>query len=324
MERKLCPYTAEPLDSIKKVNDEHVLPVAIGAPMRFYVRAAEEHNSRLNDLIDSPFSNNSLVRFIAMSQGVKSRSGAITAKLDGIVTASGDQVVTGWNAEGLSLKFKEPVVTDDKGNVIAVRGYGDDAMNLALQIKRGMEKKGKPITLGEVESTTGAEVGFNLSLSNDQVFNELAKIAYLATVWIFGDAAIRSESGLIYRQALEMMQPDEWKAAGLQGGGSLPEGFDGKIASHQHQIICSKIGDLLVTSVNLFGIWAGFFCTPSIGISQEDGTGAAIKINVKTGSMTQTCPIETMKQNMVLLYGGIDEAARHIDETAEQILGQSQ
>lgn len=77
MTQTLCPYALTPLASGES-NDEHILPVALGAPASFTVRALAAENSRMNDLIDEPTVNDPMVRFLAMSQGVV--SGLATSK----------------------------------------------------------------------------------------------------------------------------------------------------------------------------------------------------------------------------------------------------
>ena len=87
MTQTLCPYALTLLASGES-NDEHILPVALGAPASFKIRALTAENSRMNDLVDEPTISDPLVRFLAMSQGVVSRSGNVKAIVDGTVRGS--------------------------------------------------------------------------------------------------------------------------------------------------------------------------------------------------------------------------------------------
>ncbi|WP_283189857.1 hypothetical protein [Pseudomonas sp. PMCC200344] len=300
MDQTLCPYTAKKLCDLPSVNDEHVLPVAIGAPKRFFVRASEQDNSRLNDLVDAPFSNNDLVRFFAMSQGVVSRSGPITAKVPATVVKSGDAITTGWSKEGLQIRFNNPVVLDEEtGQVAGVKGYGEEAMKHAERIKRDYAKKGVTVELGPTISDPNPEIHVRLGVDSDIVFNELLKTAYLATVWVFGDDAINSKSGEMYREALDRLAPDTLNELGFRCGGGLPTGFDGSISSDEHQLISLILGGDVITSVNLFGVFAAFFITSAEGFSCPEYTGMAIKINVVEGSLNVEDPIQVLHQNVI-------------------------
>lgn len=300
MDQTLCPYTAKKLCDLSSVNDEHVLPVAIGAPKRFFVRASERENSRLNELVDSPFSNNDLVRFFAMSQGVVSRSGPITANVPATVVESGDAITTGWSKDGLQIRFNKPVVLDEEtGQVAGVKGYGEEAMKHAERIKRDYAKKGITVELGQTISDSNPKIHVRLGIDNNIVFNELLKIAYLVTVWVFGDDAINSKSGEMYREALDRLDTNTLDELGLRYGGGLPTGFDGKIRSDQHELISLVLGGDLITSVNLFGVFAAFFVTSAEGFSCPEHTGMAIKISIADGSLNVEDPIQVLHQNII-------------------------
>lgn len=66
--------------------------MALGAPQSFCVPADASENSKMNDLIDSPVCNDSLMRLIATSQGVVSRSGPVEVELIGTETTTGNEV----------------------------------------------------------------------------------------------------------------------------------------------------------------------------------------------------------------------------------------
>ncbi|WP_367256530.1 hypothetical protein [Pseudomonas sp. stari2] len=295
----LCPYSNQPLSSIQRINEEHVLPVAIGAPVKFSVMASELENSKMNDLIDAPFSNDQLIRFLAMSQGVVSRSGPVTAQLPATVTSSGEAVKVAFSQNGLELKFTNPVVTDpETGRVSAVRGFGNAAHEHAQRIKRDYAKKNINLDIGETISDPRPQL--NVSFTGDTyiIGKELLKIAYLMTVWCFGDQAIDSESGRIYRIGLEKDRDDDMDSFGLQRTTTRIPGISCKSEANTHVLISTVLNEKLVTSVQLFGTFAGIFITPAVGIDADDGQGVSVKIDLSTGTITETDAVLAMLENV--------------------------
>lgn len=103
MAQLLCPYTTKLLAETSNVNNEHILPVALGVPQSFYVRATEEENSRMNDLIDAPASNDPILRFIAMAADVEGRSGAVRSEVKGKLEGSGDAVLASFTTGNVEV-----------------------------------------------------------------------------------------------------------------------------------------------------------------------------------------------------------------------------
>ncbi|WGK92578.1 hypothetical protein [Pseudomonas migulae] len=300
----LCPYTNQPLASIDRINEEHVLPVAVGAPTKFFVMASELENSRLNDLIDAPFSNDPLIRFLAMSQSVVSRSGPVISHLPATLTASGEAVKLAFSQDGIDLRFANPVVTDSETKrVTAVKGFGDAANEHAQRIKKDYAKKKIAVEIGETISTLNPEVQTSLCCDTDLVGKELLKIAYLMTVWCFGDRAIDSESGAIYRRGLATKRSEDFGSIGMRANTNEVPGFSCKREPGTHVLLSAVLGRDLITSITLFGTFAAVFATPAAGIHIEEGQGLSIKINLSTGALTQTTAIEAILANAQRLYG---------------------
>ena len=92
MPNTLCPYSTAPRSACGEINAEHVVPSALGAPDSFTVPCSATENSSMNERIDAPFLNMSMMKLIAASQGVSSRSGGVIAQLRGAVQATGDAV----------------------------------------------------------------------------------------------------------------------------------------------------------------------------------------------------------------------------------------
>lgn len=139
MARALFPYALTPLESGES-NEEYILPVALGAPANFTVRALAAENSRMNDLIDEPTVNDLMALFFCYVPGNGFRSGNVKAAVDGTVHGRGEDVRAALSENGLDLKFRQPVDTDSQGRVIGVRGFGDAARQMANQIAANHEK----------------------------------------------------------------------------------------------------------------------------------------------------------------------------------------
>lgn len=299
MDQSLCPYLAKPLAEIAPVNEEHVLPVAIGAPSRFFVKAAESENSRFNTLIDAPFSNEPLVRFLAMSQGVNSRSGPVVAKIPATLLSSGELVNVAFSKAGFDLKFANPIKKDaETGFVAGVLGFGDEAMKHALKVQRDYAKKNIHVNLGDVVTEHKPLLHVSLSLDNSVVWRELLKIAYLMTVWSFGDKAIDSRSGTEYRRGLNASRSQFIQIRHTTD--DIP-GITTKGKADSHSLMCVILGKELITSVKLFGGFAATFITEAEGVGVE-GDGLHIQINAATKNLTETPVLEALMNNVRLHF----------------------
>lgn len=296
MTQTLCPYALTPLASGES-NDEHVLPIALGAPASFTVRALAAENSQMNDLIDEPTINDPLVRFLAMSQGVVSRSGNVKATADGVVHGSGEDVRATFSQNGLDLKFHQPVDTNSQGRVVGVRGFGDAAGQMASQIAANYAKKGISVELGT--ETSQGQPQLNMRLVGDMLMirRQLFKIAYLTTVRIFGDEAITGPSGQQFRAAM-MSESDEALALTKIGGAAfrpLPPGLACSSGHAEHAITCVAMPSVgLLTSVDLFGCFTLFAVTPTDGISADEGAGEVITIDASRSKLTSRPYLEAL------------------------------
>jgi hypothetical protein len=298
MTQTLCPYALTSLASAEN-NDEHILPVALGAPASFTVRALAVENSRMNDLIDAPTVNDPLVRFLAMSQGVVSRSGAIKATVDATVQSSGEDVRATFSQNGLDLQFHHPVDTDSQGRVTGVRGFGDTAKQMANKIAANYAKKGIAVELGTETSQVQSQLSMQLVANMLMIRRQLFKIAYLTTVRVFGDEAITGLSGQQLRAAL-MAESDRDLALTKSAGAAfqpLPPGFARSSRHAEHAITCAVMSNIgLVTSVDLFGCFTLFAVTPAVGISADEGTGEVITIDASSSKLTSRPYLEALPE----------------------------
>lgn len=251
----------------------------------------------MNSLIDEPTVNDPLVRFVAMSQGVVSRSGDVKAVVDGTVHESGEGVRATFSQHGLNLKFQRPVVTDGQGRVIAVRGFGDAAKQMASDIAANYSAKGIPVELG-IE-TSNAQPQLKLQIVGDMfmVKRQLFKIAYLTTVRVFGDEAIIGLSGQQLRAAMMAECDDALARTEIVGGAfrPLPAGVARSTRHAEHAITCAVMPSIgLVTAVDLFGIFTLFTVTTSDGISADEGAGEVLTIDASRSTLTSRPYLEAL------------------------------
>lgn len=298
IKQTLCPYTTSPLSESAMTNKEHILPVSLGAPDSFFVWSDAAENSRYNDLIDAPAGNDQLLRFIAMTQGVKSRSGTVSANVPGTIDETGDVVITEFSADGIKVKFRNPIERDpETGAVRVVKGYGGDAKSLADTVQANAAKKGITLELGDARSIEGAWINGRLEGDLSIIRRELVKTAYLMTVRVFGDAAISSLSGSQFRDAMMAVNEDEMRAR-IKGGalGKVPPLFP-ESGHGKHQLATVKIDDAVYTLVSLFGIFQAFFITQiEPTFDTGDIFGEQIEINVATGATSRTDGMQLLQQ----------------------------
>ncbi|MBF8179795.1 hypothetical protein [Herminiimonas contaminans] len=299
MNQSLCPYTTKLLSETTNVNDEHILPIGLGAPQSFYVPATEEENLRLNTLIDAPAINDPLLRFIAMAAGVVSRSGVVKTKLKGTLSEGGETVAAVFSTANVDLKFVKPIDIDStSGQILGIRGFGDQAATQAEQIKKDHAKKGKLIEIGDIESRPSPWIKFDFEGDMHVIRAEIIKTAYLMSVRVFGDDAIRGRSGDIFRAAMVACNADKIRETGILGGLSndLPPPFNNVVERNEHLIASVNIGPQILTVVQLFGTFSAFFLTPSTDFSCEPGTGEIVKINAATATMEKKTLVDLANQ----------------------------
>lgn len=296
MTQTFCPYSLSPL-AAGESNEEHILPVALGAPASFTVRALAAENSRMNDLIDQPTVNDPLVRFLAMSQGVVSRSGPVKATVSATVHHSGEGVRATFTNDGLDLKFHQPVDTDSDGRVIGVRGFGNAARQMAAQIVANYAKKGITTQLETERSEGSPQLQVRLVGDMLLVRRQLFKIAYLTTVRIFGDEAITGLSGQQFRAAIMAESDEELTRCKISSSAFRPllPGFARSTGHGEHAITCAIMPGIgLATSVDLFGCFTLFVVTPADGISADEFTGEVITIQASSSKLVSRTYLEAL------------------------------
>lgn len=283
----LCPYSTEPLDGSAPENAEHILPSALGAPENFTLPAKAAKNLEMNELIDEPAIHDPVLRLMAVAQGVKSRSGSVKVDLQGTAVALGADARVTLSQEGATFKLRNPVDRDpETGEIRGILGFGDDAEKLAGQFQRDSAKKGKKVATGETIPHP-SEVHIRTAMDYHVVRRELLKIAYLMTVRVFGDEAILSDSGQLYRAAMMTSTVEELKEVGISGAAfqDFYPGFPRPQQRNHHVLTCVRMGETIVSAVTLFGGINGFFVTPSTGFSADDAVGEVVVIDASTSKM---------------------------------------
>lgn len=293
-----CPYTCEPL-GLQNVNQEHILPYAIGAPSNFTLMACASENSKYNKLIDAPFSNDPLIRLISSMIGVKSRSGPVSFETMGKDPTSGEEVILRITSNDLNFRFKKP--TERTGNnSYLVRGFGDSVHLQAQEIEKNFKRKNptklvKAIT-GPLASYPSPKLQFNFDLNAGIYGLEMAKIAYLLTVDTFGDEAILGKSGQQFRSAINDMDIEKMMQQGAKLGTFNAYGMKAVEESfynnHYHFLQCKKHSETeLLTVIILFGIFTRFFVTSAEGLSIPKDFDRQIFIDPVTRTIDGDVPL---------------------------------
>ncbi len=154
----ICPYTLVSVADLSAPSLEHIIPDALGGPNGFSVTADQKMNSQLGTSVDADLINDHVLKFLAMSYGVKTRTGDVSLSLEGTLNLDGEIIPQALKlSKGqLGLRMAKPVRTDPiTGHVTGVIGWGDEAdQNLAAVTKR-LQRKGFSVEAGESRSGLG-------------------------------------------------------------------------------------------------------------------------------------------------------------------------
>lgn len=244
-----CPYTRTKLGESGPTNREHVTPVAIGAPNKFWVASHESGNANWNNIVDGPFSNEGIIRFLAMANNVESRSGDVKFRTPATILETHDSVNLELG-DSIGIHFKQPVEKTSDLSYI-VRGYGEEAFKRTDDLKKSLEKKGfitKSCQYNTIDNPT-IEVTLDPNPRSDLLHLQLIKTAYLYTVWCLGDIAIRTSNS---DQYLSGLNGHDIQQADLE----LSEHKEG-----YHQFTLFVLGNKSICEVNLFGVYKTTFAT---------------------------------------------------------------
>ncbi|WOD20608.1 hypothetical protein [Paraburkholderia kirstenboschensis] len=270
----LCPYLAKPLSDGFDTNKEHILPVALGAPESFFIVASASENTRLNDLVDAPMINDPAIKMLSVLAEVKTRSGRKIANMHG-TTAFGDEFIADVTKDSVALRFRSPVIKDEKtGEIIGVKGFGDSVFEEARKISDRMISRGREVQIGGPIVMLEDKSPVEMSIVSDQSLmrRESIKAAYLLTVKAYGDAAITSKSGQIFRAAIEADTEEALTMSGLHWR-NLPADhykLEPALKAKHHMLFTSLKDDWLFSQVVLFGGISFAFWTPRDDIDQSN------------------------------------------------------
>jgi hypothetical protein len=270
----LCPYLNLPLSEISIVNAEHVLPFALGAPESFTVNASQSENSRLNKLVDAPAINDPMVCFLSSLAEIKTRSGPKVGVLHG-ATKSGDQFKIDVTKSSATPRFKIPIIKDERGNAIGVRGFGDQVFTEAEKLTKGLRSKGRELGSGPMILIDGSGASaLDCSFVSDLnlIRREAIKTAYLLTVKVFGDNAIVSKSGRFFRAAIEANSSAELEASGIYLDMMPPDHYKNihRQKTKYHLLTTDLDDEWMTTQIVLFGGLHYVFWTPRDDIEMDN------------------------------------------------------
>ena len=253
MHNTICPYTCQPVSAID-ASREHIIPDALGGPNEFALGADRACNSTYGEGVDSNLINSPLVSLSATRYGVETRSGEAQMRKRGVLTADASPVDVTFSKDEVKLRMRMPVVKDENGNLVAVRGFGYAAQAELQRLERDFKKKGRSVIAGE-PTPLAPEVKVSLVHNHNHVQQGLAKIAYLATVWTVGDAFVNTSAGGLFRAYINSApETDDLKAVGLAAVrvDDLKEAMP-DMPGHYHVIICRRDGSQIATAIRLFG-----------------------------------------------------------------------
>lgn len=121
---------------------EHIVPDAQGGANGFALFADRERNGQYGEGVDSRLIHSPLVGLIATQHGVVTRSGAATVRQRGSLTEGAAAVAASFPKHEVSFRVRAPVVHDEAGNLVAVRGFGAAAEVELKRVQRDFRKKG--------------------------------------------------------------------------------------------------------------------------------------------------------------------------------------
>ncbi|HHQ4310782.1 TPA: hypothetical protein ACSP7Z_001397, partial [Serratia fonticola] len=263
----LCPYSLDPLSKIK-TNEEHIVPMGVGAPENFTVTAAMAENSRLNEELDSLFVNSSYVRYLAVLCGARSRSGDVSLNVNGKCVETNTDLSVDINSKGITPNVKKHTTKNEDGTYrIKIIDHQESAV--LSGIMNGLKKKGM---VGEVKNKEKTELGlieFTLDVDVNIVKRSIIKSAYLFLVNEFGDDFILSCSGGKFRRAINYSGSNDLDNFGLDCK-LFPNYMDGGFFNrfknkdeHTLSLIVGAPGGNIIVYVSILGGFDGLFRVPS-------------------------------------------------------------
>jgi hypothetical protein len=252
----LCPYLLKPITDlpVEDVSDEHIIPSALGGPDEFALSADRLSNSRLGDTVDSDLIHDKMLRLMAATQGVRSRSGEVAVRLPGTVVETGDAMTITFDRNGVGDRL---IVNTHRKNPatgeIRLTGFDSQFERELEQLSEGLARKNKHFEKRNHRTVSNPLVKVDIESDPFVVSKGLAKIAYLMTCRTLGDSFILSPDGMAYRDAFQAIDWAAFDNSPLQQflGVDLP--VLPEIVVHQHLAACYRIGPLILTTVKLFG-----------------------------------------------------------------------
>ncbi|MDN7176965.1 HNH endonuclease [Caballeronia sp. SEWSISQ10-4 2] len=250
----LCPYLLKPIADLAEVDEEHIIPHAMGGSNQFVLPVDKPSNSAFGMTVDSDLIHDPRLRFMAASQGIKSRTGDVTIELPGVIVETGMKVLVPFNKNGLGQArvmdvYKRDPITN---KLTGIAGF-DDQINSTLQrlSKRG-EKKWEIASRSRIDQPV---VKVEFPSDPFKVSKGLCKIAYLMACRTLGDSFALSADATAFRIAIHAKDFAAFDSCGLQlfFAAELPLLVLPNLTAAQHLVACFRVNDLMMVAVKLFG-----------------------------------------------------------------------
>lgn len=227
----------------------------MGGSDQFVLPADKFSNSSFGKTVDSDLIHDPMLRLVAATQAIQSRTGEVTAQLPGIIVATGDEMAVEFGKNGIGERRVKNSHPKDptSGKLLGICGFDGQFETDLKRLTDGNNKKcwetsnyqkiDNPIT--KVDITTDP---FKVSKG-------LAKIAYLMACRTLGDTFALSPDAEAYRTAIKAKGWDSFDACGLQllWEAELPLVLLPDIGIHQHLVACFRVDSLIMVTVKLFG-----------------------------------------------------------------------
>lgn len=305
IQRNLCPYSAKKLSDYK-TNYEHIIPRSIGAPEKLTVQAIETENSRLNKIIDEPFSKDELIKFLCAILGIKGRRRhkELILKSDPSPEIMNGKVFKAKllykdNNLNLDLAIEKKFTKNENGEITSITCFEDESEELLLSLNAKKQEK-KPeknqfyrITKKIIHDSP--MIPFNITGDMKIIYKQLFKIMYLIYVDTFGDYAIQSDLGVELRRIFSnedaIFNIDYHKYKFFNN----PQVIDMKIVEskeNEHAACCIYTFNTIIIYVTIFNIFSVMYVSDNFSleaISEQNflGYGRVMRINAQRGVLTE-------------------------------------
>lgn len=239
----LCPYSLKRIADLPacEVSDEHIIPHALGGPDSLVLSAHRSSNSQFGATVDSNLIHDKALRFMAASQGLRSRSGDVTVQLTGTIVETGDAMTIEFDKNGMGeRRIVYSHRKDPTTGAVSLAGFDEQFEQALEHLSEGMARKKKRIQTTDHRTINNPLVKVEIPSDAFAVSKGLAKIAYLVTFRTLGDCIAHSSDGQDYRDTIQAANWDDFDGYKLQKflGTDVP--ILPAIARHEQLVACYR------------------------------------------------------------------------------------